>query len=186
MSRDWKKLTFYYFADSYINFNSLVTDLFKIYKTRIWMSAINPASFVTPTASLGIPHSFGMHGLGGESPSGRRRQHGPNLSQQSPTVYEDNANNPQGYQSSQGSALRNEYFNPYHSLGLQQLDSNISAYPPMMQQSAERFTPYLNNPYHILNPTASSFATSHRTSERTGRPTQSSAPDWTTNFQGLS
>lgn len=50
-SRDWKKLTFYYFADSYINFNSLVTDLFKIYKTRIWMSAINPASFVTPAPS---------------------------------------------------------------------------------------------------------------------------------------
>lgn len=44
---DWKKLTFYYFADSYINFNSLVADLFKIYKTRIWMSAINPAAFVT-------------------------------------------------------------------------------------------------------------------------------------------
>ncbi|KAJ5206823.1 hypothetical protein N7491_002544 [Penicillium cf. griseofulvum] len=53
---DWKKLTFYYFADSYINFNSLVTDLFKIYKTRIWMSAINPASFVTPpTAGLSGP-----------------------------------------------------------------------------------------------------------------------------------
>jgi hypothetical protein len=29
MNRDWKKLTFYYFADAYINFNSLVTDLFK-------------------------------------------------------------------------------------------------------------------------------------------------------------
>ncbi|EWC47610.1 hypothetical protein DRE_03230 [Drechslerella stenobrocha 248] len=42
---DWKKLTFYYYADTYINFNSLVTDLFKIYKTRIWMSAMNPASF---------------------------------------------------------------------------------------------------------------------------------------------
>ncbi|OQD84234.1 hypothetical protein PENANT_c013G10324 [Penicillium antarcticum] len=51
---DWKKLTFYYFADSYINFNSLVTDLFKIYKTRIWMSAINPASFVTPPTP-GLP-----------------------------------------------------------------------------------------------------------------------------------
>lgn len=50
--RDWKKLTFYYFADTYINFNSLVTDLFKIYKTRIWMSAINPASFVSPTTSI--------------------------------------------------------------------------------------------------------------------------------------
>lgn len=56
IDRDWKKLTFYYFADSYINFNCLVTDLFKIYKTRIWMSAINPASFVTPpTAGLSGP-----------------------------------------------------------------------------------------------------------------------------------
>ena len=51
-------MTFYYFADAYINFNTLVTDLFKIYKTRIWMSAINPASFVTPSAG---PQS---HGLG--------------------------------------------------------------------------------------------------------------------------
>lgn len=50
--RDWKKLTFYYFADSYINFNSLVTDLFKVYKTRIWMSAMNPASFAHPTTGL--------------------------------------------------------------------------------------------------------------------------------------
>ena len=49
--RDWKKLTFYYFAETYVNFNPLVTDLFKIYKTRIWMSAINPASFASPTAS---------------------------------------------------------------------------------------------------------------------------------------
>lgn len=56
-SRDWKKLTFFYFADSYINFNPLVTDLFKIYKTRIWMSAIN-------TAAIGLPagghHPFGV------------------------------------------------------------------------------------------------------------------------------
>ena len=29
-----------------------MTDLFKIYKTRIWMSAINPASFVSPTTNL--------------------------------------------------------------------------------------------------------------------------------------
>ena len=57
--RDWKKLTFYYFADEYINFNSLVTDLFKIYKTRIWMSAINPASFQTPVGGLQIPGGVG-------------------------------------------------------------------------------------------------------------------------------
>ncbi|KAF3914253.1 hypothetical protein AA313_de0206251 [Arthrobotrys entomopaga] len=48
---DWKKLTFYYYADTYINFNSLVTDLFKIYKTRIWMSAMNPASFAHANGS---------------------------------------------------------------------------------------------------------------------------------------
>ncbi|KAF1992076.1 hypothetical protein K402DRAFT_416556 [Aulographum hederae CBS 113979] len=50
---DLKKLTFYYYADSYIDFNLLVTDLFKVYKTRIWMSAVNPASFATPP---GISH----------------------------------------------------------------------------------------------------------------------------------
>ncbi|GAB7355182.1 hypothetical protein MBLNU459_g5741t4 [Dothideomycetes sp. NU459] len=44
---DWKKLTFYYFSERYVNFNILVTDLFKMYKTRIWMSAINPASFAS-------------------------------------------------------------------------------------------------------------------------------------------
>ncbi|KAJ2987824.1 hypothetical protein NUW58_g4298 [Xylaria curta] len=61
---DWKKLTFYYFADSYINFNSLVTDLFKIYKTRIWMSAINPASFASPTLGLQAPSGVGPGAVG--------------------------------------------------------------------------------------------------------------------------
>ena len=44
-SSDWKKLTFYFYSTEYINFNLLVSDLFKIYKTRIWLSAINPAAF---------------------------------------------------------------------------------------------------------------------------------------------
>ncbi|OGE47069.1 hypothetical protein PENARI_c068G03877 [Penicillium arizonense] len=60
LQMDWKKLTFYYFADSYINFNSLVADLFKVYKTRIWMSAINPAAFV-------MPPTAGLQGPGGLS-----------------------------------------------------------------------------------------------------------------------
>lgn len=73
--RDWKKLTFYYFADSYINFNSLVTDLFKIYKTRIWMSAINPASFVTPP-SAGLQGPGGMaNPLYGQDPQHPDRRH---------------------------------------------------------------------------------------------------------------
>ncbi|KOS22112.1 Uncharacterized protein ESCO_001909 [Escovopsis weberi] len=48
---DWKKLTFYYFADSYINFNSLVTDLFKIYKTRIWIINISNTSTTRSTSN---------------------------------------------------------------------------------------------------------------------------------------
>jgi len=64
VGRDWKKLTFYYFADAYINFNSLVTDLFKVYKTRIWMSAINPASFASPSLGLQAPSGIGPGAVG--------------------------------------------------------------------------------------------------------------------------
>ncbi|KAH7083393.1 hypothetical protein BKA63DRAFT_403127 [Paraphoma chrysanthemicola] len=45
---DYHKLTYYYYAESYVNFNELVTDLFKQYKVRIWMSAVNPASVINP------------------------------------------------------------------------------------------------------------------------------------------
>lgn len=38
-------MIFYYYADKYINFKDLITELYRIYKTRIWMSAVNPASF---------------------------------------------------------------------------------------------------------------------------------------------
>ncbi|KAH7117225.1 hypothetical protein B0J13DRAFT_203211 [Dactylonectria estremocensis] len=56
---DRKKLAFYFFADNYINFNSLVKDLFKIYRTRIWMSAINPASFPSRTLVIQAPSGIG-------------------------------------------------------------------------------------------------------------------------------
>ncbi|KAI1167178.1 PSP1 C-terminal conserved region-domain-containing protein [Nemania serpens] len=82
---DWKKLTFYYFADCYINFNSLVTDLFKIYKTRIWMSAINPASFASPTLGLQAPSGVGPGAVGlgraGGSNNADRRANPPQESQ---------------------------------------------------------------------------------------------------------
>lgn len=61
---DGKKLTFYFFSNEYINFNALVTDLFKMYKTRIWMSAINPASFQSPVSSLGLTPIYPNAGLG--------------------------------------------------------------------------------------------------------------------------
>jgi hypothetical protein len=51
---DHHKLTFYYYAETYVNFNALVADLFKQYKIRIWMSAVNPASVVNPTGQTQI------------------------------------------------------------------------------------------------------------------------------------
>ncbi|KAF2864275.1 PSP1-domain-containing protein [Piedraia hortae CBS 480.64] len=52
---DFQKLIFYYYADHYINFKDLITDLYRIYKIRIWMSAVNPASF--SQQALGQPPS---------------------------------------------------------------------------------------------------------------------------------
>jgi hypothetical protein len=51
---DYHKLTYYYYAETYVNFNELVTDLFKQYKVRIWMSAINPASVINPADRMNV------------------------------------------------------------------------------------------------------------------------------------
>ncbi|KAL9554259.1 hypothetical protein MBANPS3_002899 [Mucor bainieri] len=46
---DRRKLTFYFIAERRIDFRELVRELFKIYKTRIWMCAVNPN---VPTKSV--------------------------------------------------------------------------------------------------------------------------------------
>jgi hypothetical protein len=51
---DYHKLTFFYYAEKYVNFNDLVVDIFKAYKIRIWMSAVNPASVVNPHGTIQI------------------------------------------------------------------------------------------------------------------------------------
>lgn len=56
--RDWQKLIFYYYADHYVNFKDLVNDLYKLYKVRLWMSAVNPASF-SPNAINQPPTGIG-------------------------------------------------------------------------------------------------------------------------------
>jgi PSP1 C-terminal conserved region len=55
--RDYKKLTFYFYAEQYVNFNELVTDLFKVWKLRIWLSAVNPASFSQRANTIRRPGS---------------------------------------------------------------------------------------------------------------------------------
>ncbi|KAG8674919.1 hypothetical protein FPOAC2_00959 [Fusarium poae] len=138
---DWKKLTFYYFADSYINFNSLVTDLFKIYKTRIWMSAINPASFASPTLGIQAPSGIGPgavnanRGAGGNDRRQNQQVHEP---QQAP-AFTTGARDGRGYRPAFSQPFGNEN-------RLQQQQQQASGYPPSNYPSYPQFGSPFTNP----------------------------------------
>ncbi|KAG8350163.1 hypothetical protein FVEN_g11675 [Fusarium venenatum] len=138
---DWKKLTFYYFADSYINFNSLVTDLFKIYKTRIWMSAINPASFASPTLGIQAPSGIGPgavnanRGAGGNDRRQNQQAHEPH---QAP-AFTTGARDGRGYRPAFSQPFGNES-------RLQQQQQQASGYPPSNYPSYPQFGSPFTNP----------------------------------------
>ncbi|EAW08268.1 PSP1 domain protein [Aspergillus clavatus NRRL 1] len=165
---DWKKLTFYYFADSYINFNCLVTDLFKIYKTRIWMSAINPASFVTPpTAGLPAPGGAGT----AESRAYGAGREGMDVSRDT--------------MGSQARLLRGNYNDSNQSLGQgpRQLESNVGELAP----NADPFSPYQPNTYGGAMETGYVDYAAHSPGAGGGPSRMHQAPnDWAARFQGLS
>jgi cell fate regulator YaaT (PSP1 superfamily) len=54
---DRRKLTFFYSATHRIDFRDLVRDLFRIYKTRIWMCAVNVKASNSTTATNTTHHS---------------------------------------------------------------------------------------------------------------------------------
>jgi hypothetical protein len=95
---DRRKLTFYFLAERRIDFRELVRDLFKIYKTRIWMCAVNAITkapqFPSPTPSLTTlpssgmePGAYGNDAMGGNQMSNHGMDHGDysNHQQYSPT-----------------------------------------------------------------------------------------------------
>ncbi|KIW20893.1 hypothetical protein PV08_01472 [Exophiala spinifera] len=181
---DSKKLTFYYFADSYINFNALVTDLFKIYKTRIWMSAINPASFQTPTASLGLTPAYNP-APGDERH--RRRQQPASTHELGPqpvtTPFGDTFDADRNF-NNQSQAIRNAYYPGYQDSGAahQQVPPGMGSYPANMGGQMDPFMSFYGPGYPGLNPNATSFATG-RSDFRARGPAQQ---DWMGRFQGLS
>lgn len=71
---DRNKLTFYFCADRRIDFRELVRDLFRIYKTRIWMCAVDKASprmilyNSTMAASGGLSSALGLSSASDYSP----------------------------------------------------------------------------------------------------------------------
>lgn len=171
--RDWKKLTFYYFADSYINFNSLVTDLFKIYKTRIWMSAINPASFVTPpSAGLSAPNPLAYnHDAQADRPLDGRIYGHPR----------DAMGTGRDIGANQMGMLRNAYVDSYQPF------SQASRQPELGGlASVDPFTPYSANNYGSLDSGYVDYGAG--TGASPGPSRLHAAPsEWINNrFQGLS
>ena len=158
------------------------------------MSAINPASFVTPTSSLNVPPPFAAIGIQGgrSSPVTRRRQQGHNLAQNSVGGYAENTDQTRNLAGAQGASLRNAYFNPYQGLnlgtGLQPQGQDTAGFPNAMYGplgSTDPFTSYSGHHYAMLDPNAPSFSTSHRPKSRPNQGERSPEQDWTGNFQSL-
>ena len=193
--RDWKKLTFYYFADSYINFNSLVTDLFKIYKTRIWMSAINPASFVTAASALQLPSGLGPGALGTDRdhPHDRRRQKENIGFSNLGSSQVINGNFEQGWDPTRdagvvhGTGFPQIYAPPFqpHPINGRQLSQNLPEYGQGIQQSFAPHPPFSLVPPNTVDRHHSDYNTSTG-GVSGGRKSHISGSDWTHAFQGLS
>lgn len=193
-------MTFYYFADEYINFNSLVTDLFKVYKTRIWMSAINPASFQTPVGGLQIPGAVGLSGpstFGSDmnQHAGRRqqRQHPAStlagstqpalgtLDQACTPSLDSNAINAMAFQQLYGQPFQGSDLNVHH------LSQYPSTYRQHVQQPLNMQSSITSGSYDspILHH-SSSFISRPGSSNGGPQPSQILGRNWDQSFQGLS
>lgn len=205
INRDWKKLTFYYFADAYINFNSLVTDLFKVYKTRIWMSAINAASFASPSLGLQAPSGIGPGAVGVSRPSqGERRSQ-----QQEQPAFVGLAQSNRGYQGGHAGTFSNAverspmpppaFQQPSFAYGYTQftaaprsVTASIGGYAPNMLPQIDPFptfatpTGYPSMPARFPSP--HSISISHEanefSSQGNGHPPGNDG--WMNSFQSLS
>ena len=160
------------------------------------MSAINPASFVTPTSSLSVPPPFTvMGGPGGRiSPASRRRPQAAGPPSTSGSGYPEQADIPRSMNPSQAGGVRNAYFNPYQNPGLsngihQQQAHEMAGYAPLSYGhpgSAGPFSPYAGSHYAaMLDPNAPSFSTSQHSTASPDRGERSPGPEWTGNFHSL-
>lgn len=194
---DWKKLTFYYFADEYINFNSLVTDLFKIYKTRIWMSAINPASFQTPAGGLQLPGGIGPSAFSADvdqySNRHQQRQYSTNTSNgpnQAPLSAFDQAWSASRDNATVGPmAFPHVYAQPFppHDLDVRSVDQYPIDYRQGLHQVLNIHSPFNSPDYDAPNiHPSSTFAAKPQSSNGGIQASHVLGRNWNQSFQGLS
>lgn len=171
-----------------------MTDLFKIYKTRIWMSAINPASFVTPSAGLQLPSGLGPGAITGErdpySGSRHKREHMAYI----PTTVAQGTIN--GYDAIWNagteipvstSMIPNAYAQFYQPQALQQLNMNLNDYSHRLQQPMRSSSPFGSQSYGAF--TGIPQPAVYKSEDKSGASRSSytnQMNDWNTSFQGLS
>jgi PSP1 C-terminal conserved region len=205
LHRDWKKLTFYYFADAYINFNSLVTDLFKVYKTRIWMSAINAASFASPSLGLQAPSGIGPGAVGVNRPAQAERRTQP----QDQPPYNNVAQGSRGYPASHAGTFTNTLDrNPVPPTSFQQpsftygyptftavprgVGVSIGGYTPNMLPQIDSFStfaapaPYQSMPARFPSPHGIAMSSDMNEFNRQGNGHPPGSEAWMNSFQSLS
>lgn len=196
---DWKKLTFYYFADAYINFNSLVTDLFKIYKTRIWMSAINPASFATPTLGLQAPSGVGPGAVGHRTSGPSNVERRSNQGQESQGAFSGGNQSGRSFQPTFNQPFSAVDRSPVPSSGYPPSGLPYSAYGafggtpragpymPGMMQTMDAYAGGFPQGGDFPPPMRTRFPNPHPTSPRDqNAPNTTGQSDWVGAFQGLS
>lgn len=147
------------------------------------MSAINPASFITPTSTLAQPLPYRGTAGGRESPN--RRGLGVGFGPSSPTGYDD------GYdgRNLQGTGLQIPYFNPYQTVQAanSQVGMGMSGYGMGGRTQIDPFTSYVGQSNQMFNPAAPTFAPVQDRQPRNGVANHSPANvDWTGRFSSLS
>ena len=157
------------------------------------MSAINPASFVTPTAGLQPPGGVGPAaiGFGQEGPAERRRQHefpGPGYghSQPGPQAAAD-----AGRDIGQ---TRSPYADPYQAFGQagRQPGLGLTGFAPGLQPQADPFSSYPSNYGGVMDSNIGDYGAPNQPGAggagglRQTHPAHPTHGDWVNNFQGLS
>lgn len=151
------------------------------------MSAINPASFQTPTASLGLTPAYsappGDERLRRRQPPPAAHNHGP---QSVTTPFGDTFDADRTF-NGPSSGLRSPYFGqfPDGGAGPQPLQPGMPTFGANVPPGQMDPFAYYGQPYPSLNPNAPNFA-SNRHDFRPRGPNQPGEANWMGRFQGLS
>mgnify|MGYP000858937986 CR=1 FL=1 len=153
------------------------------------MSAINPASFASPTAGLQPPSL----GYGQETSSDRRHHHdhrtyGLAQSQVSSSNARDPLDASRDAVTNPVGILRSAYMDSYQPFGQapRQPELGLTGFAPMLQPQIDPFSPCPSNGYGMLDSGVADYTTANSAGPGSAQRTNPVQSDWINRFQGLS